>query len=102
MTIILSLSLAADTLWASGPQGLYRLEKQGLIAREASPSDKRSLLVKLTAKGRAVIGKAFAEDMAVEKDMLAPLDAGERKMLAALLAKLLFTMEEAGGDGAAQ
>lgn len=73
---------------------LNRLKKRGLIAREASREDGRSLLVRLTAKGRAVIDKAFAEDMGVEADMLAPLTPGERKTLAALLAKLLCAMEE--------
>jgi DNA-binding MarR family transcriptional regulator len=74
---------------------LNRLEKRGLVVREASPSDGRSSLVKLTSRGRNIIEKAFAEDMAVEEEMLAPLGSGERKTLAALLAKLLRGMEEA-------
>ena len=77
---------------------LNRLEKQGLVVREASPSDGRSLLVRLSPKGRAVIDKAFAEDMAVEAEMLAPLGRSERKTLAKLLAKLLRGMEEAAKE----
>lgn len=73
---------------------LNRLEKKGLISREASRSDKRSMLVILTQKGRVLIDKAFAEDMAAEETILAPLDKGERKTLAALLAKLLCKIEE--------
>lgn len=73
---------------------LNRLERKGLIFREASQSDKRSMLVKLSQKGRVLIDKAFAEDMAVEREMLSALDTGERKTLAALLAKLLCTIEE--------
>ncbi len=73
---------------------LNRLEKRGLIDREASLSDGRSMLVKLTAKGRTVIERAFAEDMAIEKEMLSPLSKSERRTLATLLAKLLHGMEE--------
>jgi DNA-binding MarR family transcriptional regulator len=77
---------------------LNRLEQQGLITREASPSDGRSMLVKLSPRGRIVIEKAFAEDMAVEEKMLAPLSGNERKTLAALLAKLLRGMEDGGAE----
>ena len=73
---------------------LVRLEKSGLITREASPSDRRSLLVKLTAKGRALIEKAYREDMALELEMLAPMTKSERKTLAGLLAKLLSGLEK--------
>jgi len=72
---------------------LKRLENRGLVVREACASDGRSMLVKLTPKGLAVIEKAFAEDMAVEKDMLAPLSRKDRDALAALLAKLLRGIE---------
>lgn len=75
---------------------LNRLEKRGLIAREASATDGRSMLVALTAKGRALITKAFAEDMAVERTMLNALSADERETLANLLAKLLRTLETDG------
>lgn len=74
---------------------LRRLAERGLILREASASDARSLIVKLTPKGRALIDKAFKEDMAVEREMLAPLSERERTDLAALLAKLLAALEQA-------
>ncbi len=78
---------------------LNRLEKQGLVAREASPSDGRSMLVKLSPKGRAVIDKAYTEDMTVEEKMLSPLSKSERTTLATLLAKLLRGMEETDQAG---
>lgn len=78
---------------------LNRLERRGHVSREASASDGRSLLVRLTAKGRTVIEKAFAEDMAVEARMLAPLDQRERRTLARLLARLLRGMEARAKDG---
>lgn len=73
---------------------LSRLARRGLICREASPADGRSLLVKLTPKGRALIDKAFAEDMAVELTMLSPLSRKERETLATLLSKLLSAIEK--------
>lgn len=73
---------------------LNRLEKKGLVAREASSEDKRSMIVKLTPKGRILIEKAFAEDMAAEAALLAPLSKSERRTLAGLLAKLLSEMEK--------
>jgi DNA-binding MarR family transcriptional regulator len=72
---------------------LNRLERRGLIARQACPADRRSLLVALTSKGRALIAKAFAEDMAVEQSMLSSLSKFERETLATLLAKLLTQLE---------
>jgi len=73
---------------------LRRLEEQGLIMREASPGDGRSFLVKLSAKGKTLIDRAFAEDMRVEAELLACLSIAERKELARLLAKLLIDLEE--------
>ncbi len=77
---------------------LRRLDERGLIVRDASDSDRRSLIVRLSPKGRELIEQAFAEDMRVEAEMLAPLDRRERKELARLLAKLLLEMEEAEND----
>lgn len=73
---------------------LARLEKRDLVERTSSPSDGRSLLVKLTAKGLALIDKAFQEDMTVELELLTPLNQHERETLATLLAKLLRGIEE--------
>ncbi len=74
---------------------LRRLEDNGLIARETSPSDGRSVTVRLTAKGKSLIDKAFAEDMLTERAMLSTLGKGEREQLAQLLAKLLADLERA-------
>jgi DNA-binding MarR family transcriptional regulator len=68
---------------------LDRLEKAGLIRREKSPHDGRSMLVALTDKGIALSEEAFRIDMASELRFLDVLDAGERKALAGLLRKLI-------------
>jgi DNA-binding MarR family transcriptional regulator len=72
---------------------LNRLQKAGLIARISAEMDGRSLLVELTAEGRAVAQRAFREDMAVEEDLLATLSDAEREMLARLLRKLVLAFE---------
>lgn len=74
---------------------LRRLEEADLISRADCPDDRRSMLVKLTRKGRTLIERAFAEDMAVEREMLEPLDEAEREALARLLGKLLAGIETA-------
>jgi DNA-binding MarR family transcriptional regulator len=72
---------------------LRRLEGGGLIARETSPSDGRSIMVRLTPRGKSLIDRAFCEDMATEDAMLGALNRAERKQLAQLLAKLLADLE---------
>ncbi len=73
---------------------LGRLEKAGLVAREPSAEDGRSLAVRLTEKGRDLAEAAFREDMAREAEALTGLDEGERETLAALLRRLALSLEE--------
>lgn len=73
---------------------LGRLEKAGLVTREPSAEDGRSLAAKLTEKGRGVAEAAFREDMAREAEALAGLEEGEREALAAILRKLALSLEE--------
>jgi DNA-binding MarR family transcriptional regulator len=72
---------------------LGRLEKAGLIAREPSSEDGRSLIVALTEKGRDLTERAFREDMASEADVISGMDAGEREELARLLRKLTLAID---------
>lgn len=72
---------------------LDRLEKAGLIRREKSASDGRSVLVALTDAGRTLAEQAFRADMANEAAFLQGLDADERGSLAALLRKLVNSVE---------
>lgn len=73
---------------------LDRLEKAGLIRRERSPRDGRSVEVALTETGAALAETAFRTDMASEAAFLQPLDAQEREMLARLLRKLISGIEK--------
>lgn len=72
---------------------LDRLEKAGLIRREKSPRDGRSVLVVLTEAGVARAEEAFRTDMANEAAFLRSLDATEREALAGLLRKLIVGIE---------
>ena len=72
---------------------LDRLEKAGLIRREKSPQDGRSLLVVLTDAGVARAEAAFRADMANESAFLQALNMKEREALAGLLRKLIVGIE---------
>ena len=80
---------------------LVRLEERGLVRRVKSKEDRRSLIVELTPKGRALAESALREDMAVEDALVASLSRTERDTLARLLAKLALSLENetAPSDG---
>jgi DNA-binding MarR family transcriptional regulator len=72
---------------------LDRLEALGFIARRATPNDRRSSTVVLTAKGLAVIDAAIADHVANEARLLAPLTATERRTRDELLRTMLAQFE---------
>ena len=69
------------------------LERAGLVQRVGGQPDRRSTLVSLTAKGIAVIDAAMSTHMKCEQAMIASLPAADRLALAALLKKLLASIE---------
>ncbi|KAA0917743.1 MarR family transcriptional regulator [Aquicoccus porphyridii] len=73
---------------------LVRLEKAGLILREKSPRDGRSVLVVLTETGQVLAEKAFRADMANESAYLRALNLKERETLEGLLRKLVTGIED--------
>lgn len=68
---------------------LDRLEAAGHIERRADPSDRRSSLVVLTARGRDVVDRAVTAHVANEARLLSPLSATETAALDRALRKLL-------------
>src|SRR6266480_1799015 len=62
-----------------------RLERDGLVERIADPDDRRGLLVGLTRKGRALVGRAGPSHLDTERRMLAALTNQEQAELARLL-----------------
>ena len=69
-----------------------RLSERGLVVRRPRQSDRRSVTVALTAKGRRVIDGAMEEHVANEARLLAGLDADDRARLGALLGRLATSL----------
>lgn len=82
--------LVAETLVTSGTMTnrVDRLERRGLVRRSPAPSDRRGVLVRLTAAGRTAVDAALADLLAYEHELLEPLTAAEREHLATLLRRL--------------
>jgi len=78
---------------------LIRLEKAGLVVREKSPDDGRSVLVALTPKGKDLAEEAFRTDMANELEFLKHLDRHDLDTLASLLRKLVAGIERDAQGG---
>jgi DNA-binding MarR family transcriptional regulator len=76
---------------------LDRLEGDGLIRRGNDPSDRRSVLITLTPKGRKAIDRAVTAEAAREADLLERLSPGERKELNDLLRRVMHGFEERSG-----
>lgn len=72
---------------------LDRLETNGLIARVASASDRRSSAAELTSAGRKLIDKAIVVRFEEAADAVVGLRESERARLAALLRKLGRALE---------
>lgn len=75
---------------------LDRLEKAGLIQRAPHPSDRRGVVVQLTAKGRELTDTALAAHVANEHEILAGLTQEDKQMLAKLLEKLIGSLDQTG------
>jgi DNA-binding MarR family transcriptional regulator len=61
---------------------------RGLVERSADPDDRRRRIVARTAAGEAELQAMLGTAREVEDELLAPLDAAERRTLHALLARL--------------
>jgi len=72
---------------------LDQLAKDDLIARRADATDRRKVVVELTAKGRKLIDAATATRFEEAKNALPPLKPAERKQLESLLRTWLASRE---------
>jgi DNA-binding MarR family transcriptional regulator len=72
---------------------LDRLDKAELITREVEPQDRRRVVVRPTAAGRAAWERHITEGMARDQRMLSALDNAELVSLNALLRKVMRSFE---------
>ena len=87
-------ALVERTMVTSGAvsKRVDRLADRGLVVRRPRQSDRRSVVVVLTARGRRVIDTAMEEHVANEARLLEGLSADERAALATLLAGLATSL----------
>ncbi|HUB72891.1 MAG TPA: MarR family winged helix-turn-helix transcriptional regulator [Solirubrobacteraceae bacterium] len=78
---------------------LNELEQLGYATRLRDPDDRRRHLVQITPAGREALHGAERAQREVEDEVLAALDAGERRTLRELLARALRSVEP-DDDGA--
>ncbi|HEY1721691.1 MAG TPA: MarR family transcriptional regulator [Magnetospirillaceae bacterium] len=88
-------ALCAATMVTSGgmTDRLDRLEKGGLIERRRNPADRRGRLIVLTKRGFARVEEVVVAHLENERGVLAGLTKAEQKQLAALLAKLIASLD---------
>jgi DNA-binding MarR family transcriptional regulator len=81
-----------DGLWIDASSLVALLdefEDRGLAERRRNPRDRRAYAVHLTAAGREALAEAQALSRDIERRLLAPLAASERKQLHGLLARVV-------------
>ncbi|MBU2708368.1 MarR family transcriptional regulator [Zooshikella marina] len=64
---------------------LDKLEEKGLIKRSHCSDDRRSVQVKLTNEGKALIDEAFQSHLSLQHDFIAGLSKSDQKSLNTLL-----------------
>jgi DNA-binding MarR family transcriptional regulator len=72
---------------------LDHLEDAGLIRRDRDEHDRRSVIVRLTDRGAAVIEEAIAAEAKEESRVMAALKPDEQRRLNQLLRKLILVFE---------
>jgi DNA-binding MarR family transcriptional regulator len=87
--------LVQQTLVTSGTMTnrVDRLERRGLVERSPDPRDRRGVIVRLTAAGRARVDAAMADLLEREHHLLAQLPEHDQQLLADLLRQLLTPFE---------
>ena len=65
------------------------LEARGALKREPSPEDRRAKLLLVTPKGRKLVTSLDALRIEAEDEFFAPLTAEERRLLKAVVGKLM-------------
>lgn len=84
--------LLKETLVTSGTMTnrVDRLVRRGFVSRSPDPGDRRGVLVSLTDAGRTVVDGALEALLEHEKELLAGLNAAQRRQLSELLRTLMI------------
>jgi DNA-binding MarR family transcriptional regulator len=77
-----------------------RLAEKGLVAREPSVHDRRSVIVSLTEAGRTLVDEVMVIHLANLERILNPLGVDEQHEIAQSLRQLLIALEGAGSSTA--
>jgi DNA-binding MarR family transcriptional regulator len=75
---------------------LDRLEADGYVARERDMEDRRSVLVRLTARGEEILGQAVEQQGKKESSLLSILSPDEQVQLNGLLRAMVLEIEDRG------
>jgi DNA-binding MarR family transcriptional regulator len=89
------LAEASNVAPSSMTHRLDRLAARGLIAREADPTNRTRVLVRLTDAGYEIYAKAIRGSDLVESDLLANLSAQQVDELGELLEHVIAGLEDA-------
>ncbi len=79
---------------ASTTSVLDTLEKRGLVERRPHPTDRRKLLIDLTAKGRSTIDHILPGIHRLEEEVMRALTTDERRDLLGLIAKVQASVSQ--------
>ena len=88
----LASTIGFDTSTIGGV--IDRLERRGLIERQASPTDRRVRLLQVTSAGKALLDEVMPAMLQAQQRILAPLAAADRPRFLAMLR----TLVEANND----
>jgi DNA-binding MarR family transcriptional regulator len=88
-------NLVRQTLVTSGTMTnrVDGLERRGLVERSPSLSDRRGVIVRLTAAGQETVDAAMADLLRRERELLAELPRDDPDALAGMLRRLLSPFE---------
>lgn len=88
-------ALIRETLVTSGTMTnrVDRLQERGYVVRSPAPTDRRGVLVGLTAEGRQVVDAAFEALLDRERALLAELGSTDADQLAGLLRTLMAPLQ---------
>ncbi|MDQ6605397.1 MAG: MarR family transcriptional regulator [Actinomycetota bacterium] len=93
-------ALCRDLLVSTGAMTnrLDKLERSGLLTRMRDPSDRRGVLLELTARGREKLDEYIDLEARREVQLLTALDPGEKRQLNLLLRKLMRSLQSELGS----